>query len=85
MDDTEDQQHWRDLYRRAMQEPDPALLEIRIREAQKSVEKRARQLWYEKPAEREERDALNSAAHLLEVLRSCLASGRTPDQPHRAA
>lgn len=84
MDDTENQQHWHDLYRRAMQEPDPALLELRIREAQQSVQNRARQLWYEKSGETKEREALSSAAHLLEVLRSCLAPRRSGDR-HRAA
>lgn len=85
MDNTEKQQHWHELYRRAMQEPDPALIELRIHEAQKSVQKRARQLWYEKSGETKEREALSSAAHLLEVLRSCLAPRRTADRQHRAA
>ncbi len=85
MDDTENQGHWHDLYRRAMQEPDPALLELRIREAQESVQKRARQLWYGKTVASKEREALTSAAHLLEVLRSCLASRRSAARQHRAA
>ncbi len=85
MDNTEKQPHWQDLYGRAMQEPDPALLELRIREAQQSLQKRARQLWYEKSGETKERDALNSAAHLLEVLRSCLGPRRSVDRQHRAA
>lgn len=84
MDDTEHQQHWHDLYRRAMEEPDPALLELRITEAQRSVQKRARQLWYEKSGEIKERAALNSAANLLEMLRSCLAPRSSGDR-HRAA
>ncbi len=58
---------------RPMREPDPALLELRIHEAQESVQRRARQLWYEKGGEIKEREALSSAAHLLEVLRSCFA------------
>ncbi len=85
MDDTENQGHWHDLYRRAMQEPDPALLELRIREAQESVQKRARQLWYENSGKTREREALNSAAQLLEVMRSCLASRRSAARQHRAA
>ena len=84
MGDTE-QQQWHDLYSRAMREPDPALLELRIREAQESIQKRARQLWYEKSGEIKEREALSSAAHLLEVLRSYLAPRRIADRQHRAA
>ncbi len=85
MDNTDDQQHWHDLYRRAMQEPDPALLELRIHEAQKSVQQRTRQLWYGKTGSSKEREALNSAAHHLEVLRKCLAPRRTADRQHCAA
>jgi hypothetical protein len=40
MDNTENQQHWHDLYTRAMQEPDPTLLAVRNREAQQSVGKK---------------------------------------------
>lgn len=83
MNDT-DQQHWHDLYKRVMEEPDPALLKLRIREAQESVQKRARQLWYEKSGKTKEREALNSAAHLLEAMRTCLAPRRSADW-HRAA
>lgn len=56
-----------------------------IHEAQKSLEKRARQLWYEMSGEIKKREALSSAAHLLEVLRSCFAPCRTEHRQHRAA
>ncbi len=75
MESAQAQKHWQDLYRLATLEADPALQAYRIREAQKAIQLRARQLWYEKSPERKEREALDLASHFLEILRTCVTLG----------
>jgi hypothetical protein len=75
METAESQKHWQDLYKLATLEADPTLQAFRIREAQKAIQHRARQLWYDKSAEPNERQALDVASHFLEILRTCVTVG----------
>jgi hypothetical protein len=61
---------WLALYRRALQESDPAQLTIRITEAQRAIRRRARELWYGEKTDIQERQRLDAASYFLRLLRT---------------
>ena len=59
---------WPDLYKQAILEPDPTLLSARIIAAREAIQHRARELWYQEPAQMKERRDLDHAIRFLELL-----------------
>jgi len=72
MENAKGNEHWLDLYREAVLEPDPDMLSTRICEAHKAIEERERQLWHEGTLESRERERLEAAYRYLEILRACV-------------
>lgn len=62
---------WRELYREALLEHDPAKLEARIVDAHRAIEEEVRRSWYGRSTDIRERQSLEAASHYLEILRSC--------------
>ncbi len=60
---------WRELYKRALLEPDPRKLPNRIDLAHKAIRSRARQLWYAGSCETREQCQMDAASKLLGMLR----------------
>ena len=60
--------NWLRLYREAVLEPDPTKSKVRIAQAHKAIELRARELWYAGSAETAERHRLDAALNFLTVL-----------------
>jgi hypothetical protein len=60
--------HWPDLYRQAIFEPDRRLLLLRIDAARQAIRHRARELWYAAPTETKERRDLDNAIYFLGLL-----------------
>ena len=75
MEDAKGNEHWLELYKDAVSEHDPDVLAVRISEAQKAIQQRERQLWYEGSLERSERERLDAASRYLEMLRVFGAKG----------
>lgn len=65
---------WRDLYKTALFEPDPARLSEHIARAESAIVERARQLFGQQGDHIEEEVALDDALYALQALRSCLQS-----------
>ncbi len=65
---------WRELYKSALFEPDPARLTDQIRRAESAIVARARQLFGEQGDHIEEEQALDDALYALQALRSCAHS-----------
>jgi len=61
---------WLELYRETILEHDSELLMHRVVLAQKVIQERMRDLWYQKSPEVAERERLTAAAHYLQILRS---------------
>jgi hypothetical protein len=59
---------WSELYRRALLESDRGLLPIRIEEARKAIQFRARELWYGGSPETKERHDLDAALKFLGLM-----------------
>lgn len=66
---------WRDLYLRAIFEPDRAKVSQRIREAERALMQRERELSLSKGSA--ERGSVISALNCLQALRACVARART--------
>jgi len=64
-------EHWRELYEEAILENDSDKISIRISEAQKAIQERTLQLWYQESLGPPERERLHTASRSLEVLRIC--------------
>jgi hypothetical protein len=60
--------NWLRLYREAVLERDPTKSKVRIAQAHKAIELRARELWYAGSAETAERHRLDAALNFLAVL-----------------
>ena len=65
---------WRDLYKTALFEPDPARLADHITRAESAIVERARQLFVQQGDHIEEEQALDDALYALQALRSCVQS-----------
>lgn len=65
---------WRDLYKIALFEPDPARLSEHITRAESAIVERARQLFAQQGDHIEEEVALDDALYALQALRSCMQS-----------
>ena len=69
-----DNQHWSELYRKALFEEDRSKLPSLLEEADRAVQQRLRELWYSRaPAGNvldKERRELDAAAYYLGLLRS---------------
>jgi hypothetical protein len=61
---------WLLLYREAILEPDPQKAKLRIHEAQTAIGRRARELWYARVLDTNERRQMDAAAQLLGILRT---------------
>jgi hypothetical protein len=61
---------WLQLYRRALQESDRNRLLVRIEEANKAIQQRARDLWYAGSPETKERHDLDAAVRFLGLLKN---------------
>ncbi len=62
---------WRDFYRDAILEPDPAKISVRILQAERALVLRERELFFTCRHEGE-LNAVNAALQKLATLRSCL-------------
>jgi len=62
--------NWRELYRDAILELDPAKLSVHIAEAEKALVQRGRELAQETGDNREEEQSLDDAMHFLRALHS---------------
>jgi hypothetical protein len=62
-------QNWPALYKEAVLEPDRKKVKIRVAQAQKAIQRRARELWYAGRPETSERRQMDAAAHFLGILR----------------
>ncbi len=60
---------WPELYRVALLESDRGRLPVRIEEAHKAIQQRARELWYAGSPETRERRDLDAAVRFLGLLR----------------
>jgi len=73
MENYEVNEHWSELYRRALFEEDREKLPFLLDQAYRAVQQRVRELWYSpgrrKVSERERRE-LDAAAYYLDLLRS---------------
>jgi hypothetical protein len=72
-------EHWTELYRRALFEEDRDKLPLLLDQAQRAIQERVRELWYsptrgQNVSEKERRE-LDAAAYYLAVLRSLEAKG----------
>jgi hypothetical protein len=65
---------WRDFYKAALFESDPARLPEHIKRAESAIVARARQLFDQQGDHIEEELALDDALYALQALRSCLQS-----------
>jgi hypothetical protein len=74
MDDVNRNEHWSELYRKALFEEDRNKLPFLLEKAYNAVQKRVRELWYSPTAEQKvperERRELDAAAYYLGLLRS---------------
>lgn len=61
---------WPELYRQALLESDSGRILARIDKASEAIRCRSRELWYAGSRETKERHALDSALHLLGLLRT---------------
>jgi len=68
------QDAWRNLYKAALFEPDPARLPDHISRAESAIVARARQLFDQQGDHIEEEIALDDALYALQALRSCVQS-----------
>jgi hypothetical protein len=66
--------NWRALYREALHEPDPGKMRLRIAEAQRTIRKRARELWYEAAPDTRERRQMDAAFRFLALLNTAGAN-----------
>lgn len=66
--------NWLDLYREAVLEPDYRKSQLRIVQAQRAIELRARELWYAGVSDTTERRRMDTALHFLEILSTIGAS-----------
>jgi hypothetical protein len=74
MADTYENQHWAELYKRALFEEDRDRLPLLLEQAHRAVQQRVRELWYS-PARgqtitEKERRELNAASYYLCLLQS---------------
>ena len=65
---------WRDLYKTALLEPDPAKLLEHVMAAESAIVVRARQLFGQPGDHIEEEHDLDDALYALQALRSCVQS-----------
>jgi hypothetical protein len=74
MTDIEINEHWSELYRRALFEEDRDKLPSLLEQAHRAVQQRVRELWYSpargSKASGRERRELDAAAYYLDLLRS---------------
>jgi hypothetical protein len=74
MDEVNKNEHWSELYRKALFEEDRNKLPFLLEKAYDAIQKRVRELWYSPTAElkvpERERRELHAAAYYLGLLRS---------------
>ena len=68
MTNSDGNQNWLVLYRKAVLEPDRKQVKTRVAQAQAAIGLRARELWYGRATETTERRQMDAAAHFLGVL-----------------
>lgn len=68
MKDPGEEKRWQVLYKKAVLEPDPMKSTIRIAQAQRAIQERARELWYSGSPAFGERRELHAALHFLRLL-----------------
>ena len=69
MAESKEDTNWLALYREAVLEPDRKKVKTRVAQAQKAIQRRARELWYAGAPETSERRQLDAAAQFLGILR----------------
>jgi len=68
MANSDGNQNWLALYREAVLEPDRKKVKTRVEQAQRAMQRRARELWYAGAPEVGERRHMDAAVHFLGLL-----------------
>jgi hypothetical protein len=80
-----EQEHWAELYQRALFEEDRGKLPLLLEQAHQAVQQRVRELWYSPTRDQavtdKERHELHTAAYYLDLLRSLEARKTFGEDP----